>query len=719
MRLPIRPVPTAAASLLALCAALPAGAQDAGVTYTTFGTPGLLEMPSAVRPPEGEIAATYSRWDGVSRTTFTFQVTDRLSGSFRYANTDGYALPGNNPRGGDYFDRSFDLRFRAFDEGEYMPSVTVGFQDFLGTGQFGAEYIVATKTVGDAFRVTAGLGWGRLATEGGFDNPLGVISSEFDERPELDFGEGGEVEANQFFRGDAALFGGVEYAGIDDFVFKLEYSSDAYARESELGLIDIRSPINAGVTWEPFDGIFVTGAYLYGSELAFSGTLVFNPNDRPLDGGFDDPPVPVAVRAGDARAALTWDRVAEPQSEITARIAAAMAEEGLTLDAIELTDRTARIRYTNTTYRTQAQGLGRAARILTAELPPSIEVLTLEPQRAGIPLNATVLQRSDLEALEHVAGNTEGIFERAEFGDAGPSAGLTTLPVEEPFSYSIGPYAGVVLFGGDNQFNFDVGLRARAAYEFSPSLIASGTMRYSLTQDNPDVAPARPDLANPGAPYPVRTNAAVYRERGNGGIDDLTLAYYARPGTDLYSRVTVGYLERMYGGVSTEVLYAPVTTRWAVGAELNYARQRDFEQDFGFQDYDVFTGHASLYYDLGGTPLDGFQAQVDVGRYLAGDYGATFALDREFENGWSVGGFFTLTDVTAENFGEGSFDKGIRVSVPIDWFLGTPTRRSYNATLNSLTRDGGARLRVGGRLYDTVRDGHLSDLGEGWGRFWR
>ena len=61
----------------------------------------------------------------------------------------------------------------------------------------------------------------------------------------------------------------------------------------------------------------------------------------------------------------------------------------------------------------------------------------------------------------------------------------------------------------------------------------------------------------------------------------------------------------MYGGVSTEVLYAPVTTRWAVGAELNYARQRDFEQDFGFHDYDVFTGHASLYYDLGGTPLDG------------------------------------------------------------------------------------------------------------------
>ena len=95
------------------------------------------------------------------------------------------------------------------------------------------------------------------------------------------------------------------------------------------------------------------------------------------------------------------------------------------------------------------------------------------------------------------------------------------------------------------------------------------------------------------------------------------------------------------------------------------------------------------------------------------------ALDRAFANGWRIGGYVTLTDVPFEDFGEGSFDKGIRLSIPFDYVLGQPSRREISNTLTSLTRDGGARLVVDGRLYETVRDGHLNDLSDGWGRFWR
>jgi hypothetical protein len=149
--------------------------------------------------------------------------------------------------------------------------------------------------------------------------------------------------------------------------------------------------------------------------------------------------------------------------------------------------------------------------------------------------------------------------------------------------------------------------------------------------------------------------------------------------------------------------------------EVNYAVQRDYDQLLGFRDYDVVTGHASAYYDFG----NGFHGQVDAGRYLAGDWGATFGLDREFENGWSVGGYFTLTDIPFEDFGEGSFDKGVRINIPLDFVLGRPTRREAGTTLQSLNRDGGARLRVEGRLYDVVRDAHYGDLEDSWGRFWR
>jgi hypothetical protein len=199
-------------------------------------------------------------------------------------------------------------------------------------------------------------------------------------------------------------------------------------------------------------------------------------------------------------------------------------------------------------------------------------------------------------------------------------------------------------------------------------------------------------------------------------LSDLTLTHYGRPAKDVYSRVTVGYLEKMYGGVSTELLWKPVDSRLAVGAELNYARQRDFDMGLGFQDYDAVTGHLSGYYAF----YNGFHGQVSVGRYLARDVGATFALDREFENGWKVGAYFTLTDMPFEEFGEGSFDKGIRITVPVDYFTGTANRGGVSNSLASLSRDGGAKLNVDGRLYEVVRDGHVAGpMGDTWGRVWR
>ena len=111
--------------------------------------------------------------------------------------------------------------------------------------------------------------------------------------------------------------------------------------------------------------------------------------------------------------------------------------------------------------------------------------------------------------------------------------------------------------------------------------------------------------------------------------------------------------------------------------------------------------------------------QLDVGRYLAGDFGATFALSREFDNGWRIGAFATLTDVSSEDFGEGSFDKGILLTIPIDWVTGQSSRTKLTQVLRPIWRDGGARLYVPGRLYETVRGLHATELDASWGRFWR
>jgi hypothetical protein len=700
----------ACASALASLAAGALPAQDRAVTYTFFGTPGLLEMPSAISDDDGEIAGSIGGFGGQLRTNFTVQVTPRFSGTFRYARVMGYERP-DEP----FYDRSFDLRFRLTDEGRLLPAIAVGLRDFMGTGLYKSEYVVATKTLNDQLRATVGLGWGRLGTGGGFTNPLGIIDERFETRPDT-FApredEGGVPGFEAFFRGDAAVFGGLEWVPNERWVFKLEYSSDdAYQSLDGEDLFDRRIPFNLGVAWRPMPGVTLQAGWMYGSQFALSGSFSINPNERPFAAGLDAPPRPVALRpsADLAAARAGFDPAATPA--LAERLQASLLTEGIILEAVEITADSARLRYTNTRFRAEAQAMGRILRILTRELPPGVETLTLEPQAAGIPTAAATFARSDVEAFENVVGGGAVMLDRLRLEDAGPLVGLTPLPeVRDPFHWGILPYYSFTFFQ-DGPINLAVGIQLEGQWRIRPNLILEGELRQRLLP----FGEREFELITHDEVPVVRRNARLFGAEGVPVIQRLTLAHYGRPGRDLYSRVTVGYLERMYGGVSTELLWKPVRSPLGFGVEVNYARMREFEQHFGFQDYDVVTGHVSAYYDF----QNGFHGQIDAGRYLAGDWGATFSLDREWDNGFRIGGFFTLTDIPFEDYGEGSFDKGIRISLPVDFLFGRPTRRSVDYTLTSLNRDGGERLIVEGRLYNLVRDGHLGDLEDSWGRFWR
>ena len=62
-------------------------------------------------------------------------------------------------------------------------------------------------------------------------------------------------EASQFFRGDAAFFGGVSYRYSDQVLLKAEYSSDDYVRETGNGTLDNRSPLNVGISYQYRPGL--------------------------------------------------------------------------------------------------------------------------------------------------------------------------------------------------------------------------------------------------------------------------------------------------------------------------------------------------------------------------------------------------------------------------------------------------------------------------------
>jgi len=680
-------------------------------TYSLYGTQGIIDMPSAVAPPDAEIAGNLSVFGDTQRATLTFQLLPRVTGSFRYSLIDTY-------------DRSFDVQYQIADEGRIRPALAVGLRDFIGTGRYSSEYIVATKTLGSNVRVTGGLGWGRLGSLDGFTNPLGVIDERFETRPDDSIDTGGTVLAGQFFRGDAALFGGVEWRLNEDWTGLAEYSSDVYQRETDLVGFDRQSPLNFGVTWTPNDRYQIGAYYMYGTDIGVSATFVTDPTSRRFDSGLESAPIPVAVRGENLVAAQSWPTVQQQTAGLNA-LGTILATDDFVLLSAEVNGNTIRVRFENTKYRTEAQALGRVARLVSQAAPANVDTFVLEPTQRGIALSSVTIRRGDLERLENTAGAADAIFERAVFADAaGPAPSYTFDSDVSPLLWGVYPYLEIALFDGEKPLRADVGVEAAFQYELRPNLIFAGTYRQRFEGNREEVG----SISTSSLPD-VRRTGLRYGAESGGGIENLFLSWYARPGRDLYSRVSVGYLERGFGGVSGEVLWKPVDSRLALGAEVNYTLLRDYDLGLGFrpacsdldctvfdgEGYDVVTGHVSAYYDF----ENGFQAQVDVGRYLAGDWGASFSLDREFANGWKVGAYFTLTDVDFEDFGEGSFDKGIRLEIPTDWSLGTPTRDNTATTLTSLERDGGARLRIDGRLYDIVRDGHPSQMQDSWGRFWR
>ncbi|WP_392342668.1 YjbH domain-containing protein [Phaeobacter sp. BS23] len=97
-----------------------------------YGSPGLVDMPSAEMLPDGQFTSTYSWFGGQARYNLTFQATPWLSASFRYngIQTNGAQIAGFST----YYDRGFDVRLRLLREGRYRPAVTLGLQDFAGTG---------------------------------------------------------------------------------------------------------------------------------------------------------------------------------------------------------------------------------------------------------------------------------------------------------------------------------------------------------------------------------------------------------------------------------------------------------------------------------------------------------------------------------------------------------------------------------------------------------
>lgn len=735
----------AVAPLFAVAALVGAPAvSETRPSLNLYGATGLIDMPSAEMQPDGLLTGTISKFGPISRTTLSFQITPRLSGSFRFLgvrdwNRNSACQPdcsGDEVEQFDiYYDRSFDLKYQITDEGRYLPAIAIGLQDFVGTGVLAGEYIVATKHVTPDIKVTAGLGWGRLGSYGGIGNPFG-------DRPPLVVGEGGNFNFGQWFRGPAAPFGGVEWQINDQWTAKAEYSSDNYAEEAgKRGTFERRSPLNFGLEYQRSESFRVGAYYMHGSQIGFAAHLILNPKKRPGGGvvtSAPDPIEPRPSRGADPEAwSTTWLGQPETESRLRERLSTRLAKDGIKVESVRFDGATAYVRVRNQSVDAEAQVIGRTARAMSVVVPASVEQFVIVPMVSGMPVSQVALRRSDLEALEFDTAGSDEILRRSQIMAAPTTAfdGYVDPEAYPKLTWSLGPTARLRLFDQKAPFKIGAGLELNGRYEIRPNLVLSGSVSAYLASNLGD----RPPLPDRNGLQPVRSANYFYDRDGDPAIETLQLAYYRKLAPEVYGRISLGYLERMYGGISTEVLWMPTQRRWAIGAELNYVAQRSPDQRFGFKlplsmyetdgckpdfatgacgardSYRVLTGHISGYYKFD----NDFHVQLDVGRYLAGDVGATLSVKREFDNGWRVGAFVSKTNVSAEEFGSGSFDKGITLEIPFASLLGKPTTKTQKTILRPFGRDGGQRLDVEGRLYDTVRGYRQDGLTEQWGRFWK
>ncbi|MDS9466046.1 YjbH domain-containing protein [Paracoccus sp. MBLB3053] len=700
-----------------------------GTKLNGHGLPGGIDTPSAEMLPDGTLGATLNYSDMSRRNTLVFQAMPRLTVALRYGRFDSIAEDR-----GYVWDRSFDLRYQFLDEDPqgWRPAIAIGLQDFMGTGFYSAEYIVATKTISPRLRVSAGLGWGRLAQSGGIGSPFG-------DRPGPDAEEGGKPNVDQWFKGEMAPFVNATWQATDKLALIAEYSGDNYACETGIAedcprsvwLSDkdeLKNNINLGVSYQLGENYQLGGYLLGGKQVGLQFSVAMNSAQAPFPSGIEKAPAPVRPRPSPAADPEGWSGAwsADPtaQPAIQKALGDALDKEGQTLESMSLTATRAEVRIRNRRYMQPAEAIGRTARLMTRALPPSVETLVITSSEDGLPTSSVTLRRSDVERLE----NTEAsqIANAAVLTDADPRPGNLTYSegLFPRFRWAIKPYLSTSIFDPDEPFRYEIGAQASAEYELVPGFVLAGTVRQRVLgttdQEGPGGLSAEEyealdtDYAENGVPR-VRSDGRMYSGNSSPTIPRLTLAWYAKPTETIYSRVTTGLLERAYGGVSTEVLWYPTNSPLAIGAELNRVKKRDFRDVFGFRDYEVTTGHVSAYYRFD----NGITAQLDVGQYLAGDRGATVTIEREFANGWRVGAWASKTDLSAEDFGEGSFDKGVSISIPLAWGTGEPSMRRVGGNIRSLSRDGGSKLRVEGRLYDKVRDSQSGHLYQGWGRFWR
>tara|TARA_X000000368_G_scaffold344252_1_gene283016 strand:+ start:50848 stop:52821 length:1974 start_codon:yes stop_codon:yes gene_type:complete len=617
--------------------------------YNNHGIVGLINTPTARFYDEGVHGVTVYGSDIDQKITVTSSPYDWFEASVFYMNTE---LEPTCRGIGDqvfcqgYKDKGFNVKFRLKEEGD-LPAIAIGLMDFAGTGIYSSEYIVSSYGIGN-LDMHFGLGWGQLSgTNKTVKNPLGFVKESFYDRQGGYSGEGGQLNLGKYFSGEqAAPFYGVSYSYNDKTLLQIEKDTTLMF-DASLLYPERESDYTLGLKYSITDNFTIGLSYERGGYSSFTFVYKSNP----------------------ARSYKKYEyrqaKVAEDDNKYE-KLINNLQENDIGVRKVTETSKSIGLDLTQ---------------FVHSDLRIIDEIVSQAAIDAGIRKDIkTDLNVAGLKAIseldEDFVNKADVIYERSLDKRIYSTTGIVLRPFlagREEF------FKGAVLVENNTEFII------RENFFFNTNL------KYSLANNFEDLTFPPIDTF----PAQVRSDVKQYLKNMNDGIllGRAQFDYHITPKPNHHLMFTAGVLEDFFQGYGAEYLYFIPDKNYAFGFEVFNVKKRNYDWDFGTLDYENITYTGNFYYRNYGTiPFD---LKLSAGEYLAGDVGTTFEISRTFSTGIKFGAFATFTDVSAEDFGEGTFDKGIFFSIPIYGNL-------INYTWRPLTKDPGAKLIRKHTLHDLL-----------------
>tara|TARA_X000000950_G_scaffold215103_1_gene258884 strand:+ start:40274 stop:42214 length:1941 start_codon:yes stop_codon:yes gene_type:complete len=626
---------------------------------------GMIRVPDAILFSEGYVSFNYSNYDPYVHYTFSAAPFNWLEASFFYVDINTYRYPGSKTQSAK--DKGFSVKVKLKDQ-EVLPAIAVGFNDFGGTGLFSSEYIVASYFK-ERFDLSLGIGWGLMGGINNFSNPFLSISDEFRQRRVFSNKIGGTPDLNTYFKGSASLFGGLRYYPTSNkkLALMVEYDSHNFTRQ--YGYLDVESSrINLGINYVLNKNIEL------GYHLVEGNNISFNVN---LKKDFSE------IKARSINFNLKPDATKEDSYTYLLN---RLQENSILLQKASIDTETAEAKIKFIQLNSNNERL--AAIDVASEIQDTLDIDTqyLIPANGSIDYATYIFEKGVLVNRDKSKNHTN---EEYEFNP------IINYPVNNVyltpgFKSHIGSPAGFVFGEVFMALNYDSILRY--GVEFESMYTVSLFDNYKELNYYPGYTSIEP----------VRIEIQDYLKEGKNGFEIFQISKIGSIHNNQHYILTFGHLEQMFSGVHFEYLYETRFPYVKVGFEISDVIRRDYDKSFdGFKNYNTLTGHAYLnLYE----PLFDIELTLSYGKYLAKDVGYTLNASKVFQSGLELGAFFTRTNLSFEEFGEGSFDKGVYLKYPLNLFDSQKFKGRRQFGYRPITRDGGAKLNVSKRLLDITHD---------------